>query len=83
MAVRLLYPSTKGGKPLNIGMNRAKRVARSSDRRDQITVQRQLGPGLPRQHGAHQALVRRRHEYYGDVYEEEQRERARPETPKP
>lgn len=51
-------------KPLNIGMNHAKRVARSADRRDQLAVLRELGPGYPRQHNHHQELVRLRHAYY-------------------
>jgi hypothetical protein len=59
-----IYVSKKGGKPLDIGMNATKRVARSADRRDQLIVLKTLGPGLPRQHSAHQALVRRRHRYY-------------------
>ena len=61
---RMIYPSPKGGKPLNFGMNYAKRVARVADRRDQRTVQQKLGFGLPRQHSHHQELVRQRHAYY-------------------
>src|SRR5271165_5531193 len=61
---RRIYASEKGGKPLNIGMNQAKRVARSADKRDQLAVLAQLGPGLPRQHSHHQQLVRSRHRYY-------------------
>ena len=78
--MRVLYPSSKGGKPLRFGMNYAKRVARSADQRDQLAVQRELGPGLPRQHSHHQNLVRQRHAYYADVYEEVQRERERYEA---
>ena len=55
------------GGTLNIGMNKAKRVARAADRRDQQLVLAQLGGGLPRQHGHHQALVRERHRYYTDA----------------
>lgn len=68
MNARLIYASRTGGKPLNIGANAAKRVARSADRRDQLSVQQNLGFGLPRQHQHHQNLVRNRHAYYGDVY---------------
>src|SRR5580658_8204818 len=68
--MRVTYPSRKGGKPLNIGMNRAKRVARSADKRDQLAVLKELGPNLPRQHSHHQQLVKQRHQYYGDVHDE-------------
>ena len=78
--MRVIYASAKGGEPLRFGMNYAKRVARSADLRDQLAVQRELGPGLPRQHSHHQNLVKQRHAYYGDVYEEVQRERERYEA---
>ena len=78
--MRMIYPTNKGSKPLRFGMNYAKRVARSADLRDQLAVQRELGPGLPRQHSHHQNLVKQRHAYYGDVYEEVQRERERYEA---
>lgn len=64
--MRVIYPSRKGGKPMRIGMNYAKRVAHSADRRDQLAVQAQIGFGLPRQHNHHQQLVRQRHAYYKD-----------------
>jgi hypothetical protein len=64
--MKMIYPSPKGGKPLNIGMNYAKRVARLADRRDQLAVQKEFGYGLPRQHSHHQELVRQRHAYYHD-----------------
>jgi hypothetical protein len=73
--MRVLYASQKGSKPLNFGMNRAKRVARLADRRDQLAVLRELGPGLPRQHSHHQELVRQRHRYYAEVGAEIDRER--------
>ena len=59
--MRYIYISKRGGKPLNIGINNAKRVARRADKRDQTQVLLTLGPGLPRQHGHHQELVQRRH----------------------
>jgi hypothetical protein len=68
--VRYIYVSKPGGKPMNIGMNQAKRVARSADKRDQALVLAQLGPGLPRQHKHHQELVQRRHRYYREAHEE-------------
>jgi hypothetical protein len=68
--VRYLYVSQKGGKPYSVGMNRAKRVARYADRRDQLAVLAELGPGLPRQHGRHQELVQFRHRYYHEQHNE-------------
>ena len=68
--MRIVYPSKRGGKPLNIGINKAKRVARSADERDQLLVLKTLGPGLPRQHEHHQRLVLSRHRYYHDQHEE-------------
>lgn len=68
--MRYIYVSQKGGKPLNIGVNRAKRIARSADQRDQLAVLKTLGPGLPRQHSHHQTLVLSRHRYYHDQHEE-------------
>ena len=62
--MKILYASKKGGKPLCVGMNKAKRVARSADRRDQLAVLKNIGTGLPRQHSHHQQLVRQRHAYY-------------------
>jgi hypothetical protein len=70
VSARLLYASKPGGKPLRLGMNQAKRNARAADRREQLIVLRMLGPGLPRQHSHHQQLVKQRHAYYRDVYEE-------------
>jgi hypothetical protein len=68
--MKVMYPSRKGGKSLNIGMNRAKQVAIAADRRDRLAVLKKLGSGLPRQHWHHQQLVNQRHAYYGDVYDE-------------
>lgn len=68
--MRVIYASRKGGKPFNIGINHAKRIAHGHDKRDQLKVQQTLGYGLPRQHEHHQQLVRQRHAYYGDVYEQ-------------
>lgn len=68
--MRYIYVSKKGGKPMNIGMNQAKRVAHHADRRDQAIVLARLGPGLPRQHSHHQQLVLSRHRYYHDQHEE-------------
>lgn len=68
--MRYIYISSKGGKPLNIGMNRAKRVARTADERDQLNVLKTLGPGYPRQRDHHQQLVLTRHTYYHEQHEE-------------
>lgn len=65
--MRYIYPTQKGSKPLIIGMNHAKRVARRADERDQETVLAVIGPGGPRQHSHHQTLVRSRHRYYREV----------------
>jgi hypothetical protein len=62
--VRYIHVSKSGGKPLNIGINAAKRLARIADQRDQQQVLAVLGHGLPRQHARHQELVRQRHRYY-------------------
>ena len=79
--MRVLYPSRKGGKSFNIGINRAKRIAHAHDARDQLAVLANIGPGYPRQHAHHQELVRQRHKYYGDRYE--QAERLRQAAPQP
>lgn len=68
--MRVIYASRKGGKPMRIGVNQAKRIARSADKRDQLIVLAKLGPGLPREHSHHQQLVRSRHRYYHDQHEE-------------
>ena len=81
MTARLIYRSERGGKPLNVGMNRAKKIARSADTRDQLAVQKELGFGLPQQRGHHQELVRQRHGYYADRYEEASRERSLAQYP--
>jgi hypothetical protein len=75
--MRYIYISRAGGKPLAIGMNQAKRVAHSADRRDQLSVLKTLGTGLPRQHSHHQQLVRSRHRYYHEQHEEFVRERSK------
>jgi hypothetical protein len=59
-----------GKKPLNIGMNAAKRRAKRLDKQDQLAVLENLGPGHRRQHGFHQQLVRSRHQYYHEQHEE-------------
>lgn len=68
--MRYIYVSKKGGKPLNIGVNKAKRIARSADGRDQALVLKILGAGLPHQHEHHQQLVLSRHRYYHEQYQE-------------
>jgi hypothetical protein len=68
--MRYIYVSKKGGKPLNIGMNQAKRVARHADKRDQLAVLKLLGTGFPRPHVKHSELVKRRHRYYHEQHEE-------------
>jgi hypothetical protein len=67
--MRYIYVSKPGGKPLNIGMNQAKRVARSADKRDRVIVLAHLG-SMPKQYRNHQQLVRSRHRYYHEQHEE-------------
>lgn len=69
-AERYVYIANAGSKPLIIGMNRAKRIARRADRRDQLTLLAALGTGLPRVHTHHQQLVRSRHRYYHEAHDE-------------
>jgi hypothetical protein len=68
--MRYIYVSKPGGKPLNIGVNKAKRQARRLDAQDQAAVLKQLGPGLPRQRSHHQQLVASRHRYYHDQHKQ-------------
>jgi len=68
--MRYVYVSNKGSKPMNIGMNQAKRVARSADKHDRAHVVKVLGSGLPMQAIHHQQLVRSRHRYYHEQHEE-------------
>jgi hypothetical protein len=70
MSVRYIYVSKKGGKPLSIGMNAAKRRAHRLDKADRLKVVTLLGPGLPKQSQHHQELVRSRHRYYHEQHEE-------------
>jgi len=62
--VRYIYISRAGGKPLNIGMNAAKRRAHRLDAQDRAKVVKLLGTGLPMQAQHHQQLVRSRHRYW-------------------
>lgn len=67
---RYIYVSRPGGKPLNVGMNQAKRVAHRADKRDRAHVVKVLGSGLPMQAQHHQQLVASRHRYYHEQHEE-------------
>jgi hypothetical protein len=40
----MIYASRKGGKPMRLGVNYAKRVARAADKRDQLAEQREGFP---------------------------------------
>ena len=62
--MRYIYVSKPGGKPLNMGVNAAKRRAHRLDAQDRAKVVEVLGCGLPIQNTHHQELVRRRHEQY-------------------
>lgn len=61
--MRYIY---QGEKPLNIGMNQAKRVARSADRRDRLAILFHMGAGSPKRDAHHGELVYRRHRYYAE-----------------
>jgi hypothetical protein len=74
--VRYIYISRAGGKPLNIGMNAAKRRAHRLDAQDRAKVVKVLGTGLPMQSIHHQELVRSRHRYYHEQHEELVRSQA-------
>jgi hypothetical protein len=75
--MRYIYISKKGGKPLAIGINKAKRRAHRLDRQDRAKVVEVLGGGLPKQAEHHQQLVRSRHRYYHEQHEEFVREQSR------
>lgn len=75
--MRYIYVSKKGGKPMNIGMNQAKRIARRSDKQDRAKIVEVLGAGMPKNGIHHSELVRSRHRYYREQYEEGVREQER------
>jgi len=68
--MRVIYASKKGGKPLNIGVNAAKRRAHRLDKQDRAKVVKLLGSGLPMQAQHHQQLLRSRHRYYHEQHDE-------------
>ena len=68
--MRYVYVSNKGSKPMNIGMNKAKRIARRADKIDTAIVRRELGPEMPQQRMNYKLLVFHRHRYYHDQHEE-------------
>jgi hypothetical protein len=75
--MRIVYASKPGGKPLNIGMNVAKRRAHRLDKQDRARIIQVLGAGMPddsRTH--HQALVKSRHRYYHEQHDEFVRARS-------
>ena len=67
--MRIIYASKKGGKPLNIGMNQAKRRAHRLDKQDRAKVVEVLGPGLPKTYDHHKTLVASRHRYYHEAHD--------------
>jgi hypothetical protein len=74
--MRYIYVSKPGGKPLNIGMNAAKRRAHRLDAQDRAKVVKLLGSGLPMQSKHHQEIVQRRHGYYHEQHAEFVRSQA-------
>jgi hypothetical protein len=67
--MRYIYVSKKGGEPMDIGMNQAKRLALRLDKRDRLTVLAHLG-SMPKASPNHQQLVLSRHRHYHDRHEE-------------
>ncbi len=74
--MRYIYVSRKGGKPLNIGVNAAKRRAHRLDTQDRAKIVKLLGAGLPTQSIHHSELVRSRHRYYHEQHDEFVRSQA-------
>lgn len=68
--MRYIYVSSKGSKPMNIGMNKAKRIAHRSDKQDRLKIIQVLGAGMPKNDIHHSELVRSRHRYYHEQHEE-------------
>jgi hypothetical protein len=68
--MRVVYQSRKGGKPLDIGMNAAKRRAHRLDKQDRAKILRVLGTGLPKRDAHHSELVLSRHHYYHEQHDE-------------
>jgi hypothetical protein len=68
-AEHFIYVSQKGGKPMRIGVNQAKRRAHLIDKSDRLTVLAHLG-SMPKESRNHQQLVLSRHRYYHDQHEE-------------
>jgi len=66
--MRYIYVSKPGGKPMDIGINRAKRHAHRLDKQDRDKVVQLLGSGLPMQSQHHQMLVASRHRYYHEQH---------------
>ena len=69
-AERVIYASKPSGKPMNIGMNAAKRRARRLDRQDRAKILQVLGTGLPKRDAHHSELVLSRHHYYHEQHDE-------------
>jgi hypothetical protein len=69
-AERVIYASKPSGKPMNIGMNAAKRRANRLDRQDRARILQVLGAGLPKRDAHHSELVRSRHRCYHERHAE-------------
>lgn len=65
--MKYIYVSNKGSKPMNIGMNQAKRIAHRKDKQDRARIVEVLGTGMPIQAIHHSELVRSRHRYYREA----------------
>jgi hypothetical protein len=65
--MRYIYVSKKGGKPMNIGMNQAKRRAARLDKQDRAKIIQVIGSGSPKRDAHHSELVRSRYRYYREI----------------
>jgi hypothetical protein len=65
--MRIVYASKKGGKPLNIGMNAAKRRAARLDKQDRAVEVKTFDWTVPKHDRHHTQLVRSRFRYYHEI----------------
>jgi hypothetical protein len=65
--MRYIYVSRPGGKPLNIGMNAAKRRAARLDKQDRAVEVKTFDWTVPKHDRHHTQLVLSRHRYYREI----------------
>ena len=68
--MRYIYVSKPGGKPMNIGMNAAKRLAAWLDKKDRAVEVKTFDWTVSKHSRHHTQLVRSRHRYYHEQHEE-------------